>query len=141
MRQKGWKSQTLFYVGTNRDGWWSSEDIVKQPFDDAISLSQSLHPDAQALFLFDQSGNHNAYPSGALVASRMVLSERDFKLSDKYHFRDGRIYQDNDDEGWMQKMYVTLKKAKTKRFKGIRRILEKRNLWFENALHNPRKNG
>ena len=70
MRIKNWKSRKLFYTGTNHDGYWTWKDMCEQLEDDVIPLFKRLHPGCQALFLLDQSSNHNAYaPSAKRVNS------------------------------------------------------------------------
>jgi hypothetical protein len=88
MRSKNWTSRKFFYSGQNREGWWKSEDMVEQLKKDAIPLFELLHPGCQAIFIFDQSSNHNAYANDALVASRMTLEKKEFQKGD-YDFRDG----------------------------------------------------
>ena len=70
MRIKNWKSRKLFFAGTNRDEYWTWKDMREQLEDDVIPLFERLHPGCQALFLLDQSSNHNAYaPSAKRVNS------------------------------------------------------------------------
>ncbi|KAI7846849.1 hypothetical protein BDC45DRAFT_571130 [Circinella umbellata] len=89
MRIKNWKSQKLFYTGTNRDGYWTWKDMYEQLEDDVIPLFKRLHPGCQALFLLDQSSNHNDYaPSAKRIET--ILKEHgpgkwdEYKAQGKY---------------------------------------------------------
>jgi hypothetical protein len=61
------------HPGSNRDGWWMNQDIIKQVVDKAIPIFERTHPGKVALFMFDNSCNHNAYADNALVVSQMNL--------------------------------------------------------------------
>lgn len=88
MRIKNWTSRTLFKAGDSREGWWTYSHMVKQLTEDVIPLFESLHPGCKAVFLFDNSSNHGAYSSDALVASRMTLNPKPWPLSHQYQFKD-----------------------------------------------------
>jgi hypothetical protein len=55
----------LFKTGTAREGYWTSEDMVKQLKDEVIPVFETLHPNDIPVFIFDQSSNHNAYSKDA----------------------------------------------------------------------------
>jgi len=59
--------------GKDRDGYWTSEDLVEQVKTKAIPIFETVFPNCIALFAFDNSSNHAAYGSDALVANRMNL--------------------------------------------------------------------
>lgn len=52
--------------------------MIKQLEEEAIPIFEELHPSCKAVFLFDQSSNHNAIPEDALsVASgRIILNDK-----------------------------------------------------------------
>lgn len=83
MRSGNWTSRRLFKAGGNREGWWTYEHMVEQLREDAIKLFELLHPGCTAVFLFDNSSNHGAYPDNALVASRMPLNEQEWSTDKK----------------------------------------------------------
>src|ERR1700731_5432507 len=91
MRYTGVTSRTLFYAGANREGYWTSDDLVKQLKEQVIPIFNGLHPGCKGLFLSDQSANHKAYASDALVAARMTLHPKKYRLYKgeqlNYHFR------------------------------------------------------
>ena len=95
MRSSAWMSRRLFKAGTDREGWWTSENMVKQLEEDAIPLFELLHPGCVAVFLFDNSSNHGAYAKDALVASRMTLNEKPWPLTEKYQFKDTMVQLSN----------------------------------------------
>ena len=142
MRIQGWKSRTFFHAGTNRDGYWTSKDMVKQLKDDAIPLFEKLHPGCQALFLFDQSSNHNAYAPSAKIASRFGLKDKILKSVDERVILPGK-YIGSDGEQHIQNFYTLevnkrqtkkgLKEERIWKLKGLKTILEERCLgrWEE----------
>lgn len=96
MRIEGWTSRRLFKAGSNRDGWWTFSNMVEQIEEDAIKLFDALHPGCTAVFLFDNSSNHGAYPNDALVASRMPLNEQEWPFNDKkFQFKDTVVELDD----------------------------------------------
>lgn len=95
MRIKNWKSRTLFKAGDSREGWWSYNNMVDQLTNDAIPLFESLHPGCKAIFLFDNSSNHGAYSSDALVASRMTLNKKPWPTNHQFQFKDTEVELSN----------------------------------------------
>jgi hypothetical protein len=71
MRHNGMISRKLFKAGAGREGYWSHQEVVRQLKEEAIPIFRALHADCIVVFLFDQSSNHEACSSDALVASRM----------------------------------------------------------------------
>jgi hypothetical protein len=67
-------SYQLIKPGTGRDGWWTNDDLVTQTSDQFIVLFELLHPDMEALLVYDNSQNHHAMASDALVASKLKLN-------------------------------------------------------------------
>ena len=142
MRIKGWKSHTFFYAGTRCDGYWTSKDMVNQLKDDAIPLFEKLHPGCQALFLFDQLSNHNAYAPSAKIASRFGLKDKILKSIDERVILPSK-YIGTDGKQHTQNFYILevnnretkkgLKEECVWKLKGLRTILEERGLgcWKE----------
>ena len=60
-------------IGKGHEGYWTSEHVIKQVQDDALVAFAELHPNAKALFTFDQSTNHAAFAPDALRASNMNM--------------------------------------------------------------------
>ncbi|CAG8840898.1 8845_t:CDS:2, partial [Racocetra persica] len=56
----------VMYSGSNRDGWWTHEDLMKQVVERAIPIFEQTHPGKTALFMFDNSCSHNAYAERGL---------------------------------------------------------------------------
>jgi hypothetical protein len=108
------------YPDTNRDGWWTNQDVIKQVKERAIPIFERTHPGKVALFMFDNSCNHNAFADDALVVSRMNMKDggkqpllRNGKMSDgSPHVM---TFVDIDD---------------VVKPKGIQRVLEERGLWI-----------
>jgi hypothetical protein len=148
MRYNGQVSRTLFYAGTNRDGYWTYEHLVNQLEEQAIPIFRSLHPDCKGLFIFDQSSNHTAYSADALVASRMTLNDKRYRLykseKPKYHFKDTTFIDNNKDGKHQTFFYYGSKRManglpKYMWFKGVKKILEERGLWHDSDRTEHRK--
>ena len=60
--------------GSNSEGYWTNADLVKQTMKE-MSTFKILHPDCDALFIFDNSANHHAYAPDAMVESRLKLTD------------------------------------------------------------------
>ena len=65
-------ARVLFKAGKNRDGWFSSEDLLAQ-VDRAIDVFEGLTKGyAQGLFLFDNAPSHQKRAPDAISARKMV---------------------------------------------------------------------
>jgi len=126
------------YPGTNRDGWWTNKDVVKQVKERAIPIFERTHPGKVAMFMFDNSCNHNAFADDALVVSRMNLKDG----GKQPLLRDGKMPDGS------PHIMTFMDVDGVKKPKGIRRVLEERGLWIPglkrkcNACtqHNPDPN-
>ncbi|KAG2214173.1 hypothetical protein INT45_005263 [Circinella minor] len=87
---RAWSTRKFFEAGTNREGYWNSDNLHEQVIDNAIPLFKNLHLGCQAIFLFDQSSNHHAYASDALVASRLILTDKDLSADKEPIMKEGR---------------------------------------------------
>ncbi|RKF62155.1 hypothetical protein GcM3_149012 [Golovinomyces cichoracearum] len=74
MEWNGEKSYETLEAGTNREGWWVADDVVKKVIK-VIKIFEQLHPDSIGLFQFDSSSNHHAMVADSLVASKLNLSD------------------------------------------------------------------
>ncbi|CAG8742330.1 11245_t:CDS:2, partial [Gigaspora rosea] len=118
------EARVIIKPGQRADGYWKSEDIVKQLREKAIPIFNALHPGT----------NHNAYALDALVYSRMTLHprvEKKFKFKDDWFIRN---YKKT-----VQPMFFLNKKDSTVKFKGIKKILEERNMRTGQRLDCQRK--
>ncbi len=109
------------HPGSNRDGWWTNQDLIKQVADRAIPIFEKTHPGKVALFMFDNSSNHNAYANDALVVSRMNLKDGG---------KQSLLHNGKMPDGSPHIMTFIDADGITKP-KGIRRILEERGLWVQ----------
>ena len=105
--------------GKNKDGWWRCEDLIKQ-LGGVMKLFMVLHPDKQALFIFDNSQNHLMTQTNGLCASSLNL-DKPKKVA--VRVRDGN-YFDASGALQVQEMMHTETHAKS-----LRAILEERDLW------------
>ena len=106
--------------GKNADGYWDCEDLVMQTKDRAIPIFKILHPDCDALFVFDNSSGHLAFAPDALIASRLNLNDGGVNCKP---MRNGWFVGRNGDR--IEQCMVT-PDGKTK---GLKAILTERNLW------------
>ena len=134
--------------------------MVQQLQEDAIPIFELLHPGCQALFLFDQSSNHNAYASDALRVTGMrkepeFCGAADSEQCNNHKYRDGYYIDPNTGETIKQSMYIQYAENVKKRkrgvtivtadkhnvcyFKGVKLILEERGLWLDYGPHRPGK--
>ncbi|KAH9129561.1 hypothetical protein AeMF1_000377 [Aphanomyces euteiches] len=64
---------SVIHVGKDQDGYWTNDHLIAQLRSKALAAFEFLHPNATALFTFDQSTNHGAFASDALRANCMNL--------------------------------------------------------------------
>ncbi|OAD80134.1 hypothetical protein PHYBLDRAFT_101322, partial [Phycomyces blakesleeanus NRRL 1555(-)] len=106
-------SRKLFFAGEGRDGYWTSDDMIEQLIKDAIPLFELLHPDSQAVFIFDQSSNHRAFANNALLAKRFTLNDKPVKEDEEFDFKNTTFLLDG--EPCPQAMYYTKMETITKK--------------------------
>jgi hypothetical protein len=64
---------TLIYPGSTGDSWWDMEQLCHQVSTKAIPIFEILHPDSQAVFVFDCSSVHGAFSKTAFRVQNMNL--------------------------------------------------------------------
>jgi hypothetical protein len=112
-------ARKIIFPGSGHDKWWDCAQLLDQ-MREAISIHNELHPDSQALFIFDQSSAHASLPPDALRAFDMNMSDGGKQRVQ----RDTIIPQTNPTEamrGQAQKM--TLQDGSPK---GLKRVLQER---------------
>ena len=114
-------STVFLKPGCNYEGYWKNSDLIAQVKERAIPIFKLLHPECDALFLFDNSQNHHARAPDALNANKMNKSNGG---KNQQLMRDG-WFLDTDGNRVQQKMF--LDDGKTA--KGVRHVLQERNLW------------
>ncbi|RKF73189.1 hypothetical protein GcM1_245100, partial [Golovinomyces cichoracearum] len=87
MEWNGENSYETLEAGTNREGWWVADNVVKQVIN-VIKNFEKLHPDSIGLFQFDSSSNYHAMAVDSLLASKLNLSD----LSQRHNIK-ARIRQ------------------------------------------------
>ncbi|OAD79332.1 hypothetical protein PHYBLDRAFT_58381 [Phycomyces blakesleeanus NRRL 1555(-)] len=111
-RQK-WSSQKLFFAGKGRDGYWTSDNMIKQLIKDAITLFELLHPD--------------------------IKEDKEFDFKNTTFLLDGEPCPQ---AMYYTKMETITKKKRSvdipvKYVKGIRSILEECFLWLDTNSYKP----
>ncbi|RIA79867.1 hypothetical protein C1645_839743 [Glomus cerebriforme] len=107
--------------GKDREGYWMSEHLIEQVKTKAILIFETIFSNCIALFAFDNSSNHAAFRSDALVASRMNLKPG----GKQPKMRDTIFGPDN----WHQSIV-----NKNNEPKGMKQILVECGLW-KNGLN------
>ena len=69
------ETKVIITPGKQQDGYWTAANLVEQVRERAMPIFKILHPDSDALFLFDNSQNHRCLPPNALRASALNLSD------------------------------------------------------------------
>ena len=67
------KARVYLMPGKNQEGYWIVQNLLEQVEYKAIPIFKALFPNCIAVFAFDNSSNHSAYHSDALIANRMNL--------------------------------------------------------------------
>ena len=88
------KSYQIFHAGTNRDGWWTGEDMVKQ-LDIVIPLFEYFHKGKKALFMYDNSSGHLAYPENAILITKFNKNDKVVKEDDTKQIKETTFINSN----------------------------------------------
>ncbi|PLW54798.1 hypothetical protein PCANC_03715 [Puccinia coronata f. sp. avenae] len=64
----------VIYPGANGDKWWDMAQLCSQVSNKAIPIFEALHPNTQAVFIFDCSSAHGAFAPSALRVQNMNLN-------------------------------------------------------------------
>ena len=111
--------------GSNADGYWKNEDLVKQLEERVFPIFKILHPDRNGLFLFDNSQNHHAKPPDALSVNIINLKDGG---------KNARSMRDGWYTNWSG-LRINQTLFTEKGLKGLKTILVERGLWPENGLN------
>lgn len=117
-------SYLKFYAGTQREGWFTNQDLVKQ-INVCAPLFQFMHPDCDILLAFDNSMTHRSHAPDALDAMSSNLNLGDGGKNCQ-PIRNG-WYINKDEEKIIQNMQY-----ENGIQKGIKQILLERDLFKDN---------
>ena len=67
------EARVYLIPGKNQEGYWTVQHLLEQVEYKAILIFETLFPNCVAVFAFDNSSNHSAYCSDALLANRINL--------------------------------------------------------------------
>lgn len=118
---------TIILPGKQQDGYWTTAHLIDQIKNKAMPIFKVLHPEADALFLFDNSQNHRSLPPDALRASSLNLSDGGKSV----HKQRSGWFANSDGIRLCQVM-----QRPDGIQKGIRTILMERGLWSPNLRLN-----
>jgi hypothetical protein len=124
---------TIIYPGSNGDRWWDMEQLCNQVLCKAIPIFEILHPNSQAVFIFNCSSVHGAYAKTALRVQNMNLSPG----GKQSRLRNSIIPSDDpciSSHLWGQTQQFVYSNShpdpkKVGQPKGVQAILEERGLW------------
>ncbi|CAG8721551.1 29625_t:CDS:1, partial [Racocetra persica] len=116
MHLKYTKAGIAIYLGINRDGWWTCDDLVNQVVECAIPIFERTHPNKIALFMFDNSSNYGSFAEDALLVSQMGMKDGTKKL----------LLHDDTMPNGSKYIMIYIDNANIKRPKKIKRVLEER---------------
>jgi hypothetical protein len=116
----GRSSFKIITVGKDHDGYWTGADLIKQ-VEDEMTMFDCLNPSKRALFMFDNSSNHQSRAPDALDAMALTLKDGGGGKR-KRRPRDGWFMRD--DIRVVQPMVF-----EDGSMKGLKTILSERNLW------------
>lgn len=74
LSQHGIQREAMEMIEFGSDSWWTSDKLVTQVIELAIPIFELQFPGCQALFLFDNTPSHHAWPTDALRAHTMNLT-------------------------------------------------------------------
>jgi len=123
MSHNGKTSYKLFEAGTNRDGWFTNNDLIKQ-FEEFAGEFAVLHPGKELYFGFDNSMTHRAKATNGLDVTKLNLSDggkNTPELRNGWYIKDGH------------RVEHIMKNADGVQ-KGIRTILLERGKWHDKLL-------
>ena len=110
--------------GKNHDGYWQAPDILNQLEQKPIPAFEAMHPSATGLFVFDNSTNHGAYSSDALLAKPDKMN---LKPGGEVPAMRSTFFINSSEERISQSMVLEDGSPK-----GLRQVLTERNLWIDN---------
>lgn len=118
----------IFEYGKNNDGYWDGVKLHKQVVSKALPIAEALYPGYSLLFLFDNATSHSVYAKDALQVNNMNKGPggKQSQLRDGwFDYAGARVVQpmsfQQENGQWIPK--------------GIRRVLEERNLWPSGGLN------
>jgi hypothetical protein len=131
---------TVFYeYGATGKGYWDGEDLLQQVTEKALPIAQALYPGYEIVWIFDNATSHSVYKEDALRVNHMGL----YPGGVQPFLRDGWWLPFGEAERVIHPMVHTedpeyllnLPGAHiTWKQKGIRMVLEERDLWPEGGL-------
>ena len=117
----------LLRPGKNQDGYFSSEDLIKQT-SKAIDIFEELQPDGQMLIIFDNATTHHAQSSDGLSALHMPFHPRLWETKKQTaHMRDGSFITGQSQSLYYPDSHCTYPGW----FKGMKVILQERGIQLD----------
>ena len=119
------EAQKFLRSGKNEEGWWTAKHLLEQVKNIAIPIFEIVHPNAIAVFAFDNSTNHGAMADNALCAQRMNLNPggKQPKMKDT-------VFGPNNTPQSM--VFPSNHPKYPNQPKGIKQVLIERGLWHNN---------
>ena len=107
--------------GKNDEEYWTAKHLIEQVEYKAIPIFEALFPNSIGVFAFDNSSNHSAFASDALVVKRMNIGPGGNapKMHDTFWGPNNERQSMNFPDG---------------RLKGVKQVLIERGLWKNNIV-------
>jgi hypothetical protein len=113
--------------GKNEDGWWTAQHLLDQVINFAIPIFETMHPNAIAIFAFDNSTNHGAMADDALNVSKMNVNP-----GGKQPLMRSTVYGPN--KTFQSMVFPFNHPFYPNQAKGMKQIVIERNLWYEGLV-------
>ncbi|CAE6456455.1 unnamed protein product [Rhizoctonia solani] len=137
--KNGESARVIFRPGINRDGWFTSAQVVKQ-LENAVKIVQEAYPEYTHVFVYDNAPCHTKRPEDAISARSMTKGEVKIFPRPITVKRNGitekvippRMEPGRLPDGTLQSFYLPDDHEDVKRrgsFKGMAQILRERGLY------------
>ncbi len=130
MKMNDLKSYRTFEAGSNREGWFCNDNLIKQ-LREILYVIEALHENCDLLFAFDNSMSHHKAPPDGLDAKSLTLNDNGKNIPD--NMRDGTYINEHNEE-IRQPMRYTDPVTGLIIKKGIRTLLMERKKWRSGML-------
>ena len=113
--------------GKNEEGWWTAAHLLDQVSNFAIPIFETVHPNAVAVFAFDNSTNHGAMAKDALNVAKMNVGP-----GGKQAVMRSTVYGPN--KNFQSMVFPSNHSIYPNQAKGMEVVLRERGLWRDGLI-------